>query len=633
MAAKVGVGPVEHVGPLGARRATSLATGSASTCSRVGAALLGRLGERGVVQPVDRGLPPRPEGQVEHVAPHRHQGQTTTAASTTRVGVQRQPGSSASSPSAARPRRPARVLGRITAPGSPAAGRRVQSARRPGQPGWTVRDPGGNDVPVTADRPSSTTSRPGAWCTTAPTASALAARLAEGPITLYYGCDPDAPTACTSATSSASWCCGASRTPATGRWPWPAAPPGWWATPAAGPRSATCSTTPRSTPTWPPSRPRWPGSSTSTTGGRCLVDNRDWTADVRAARLPAGRGQARHGQPDAGPGVGQGPPRRRARHQLHRVQLHAAAGPRLPAPARRPRRRAADRRVRPVGQHPGRASTWSAGCAGAAVHGLSLAAAHRRPTGRKLGKTTGAAHLARPGPHEPVPVLPALDADRRPPGAGVPGQVHAAAHGRGRRRWPPPTPSTPSAGGASAAWPRRSPRLVHGPAAPRPRPRRPTLLFGGVAAGGGRRTPWRWWRPRCRPRRCRPPTSWRRASTWCRCWWRPAWPASKGDARRAIEQGAVSVNGERVGPGATVGRRRRAPRALRAAAQGQEDLRAPRRAVSAAPLGDVLVAVRGRTRVDWRRACHQDGEVPGQRPAGKISRNASLRLTPREAAR
>jgi tyrosyl-tRNA synthetase len=29
--------------------------------------------------------------------------------------------------------------------------------------------------------------------------------------------------------------------------------------------------------------------------------------------------------------------------------------------------------------------------------------------------------------------------------------------------------------------------------------------------------------------------------------------SSKGDARRAIEQGAVSVNGERVGPGAALG--------------------------------------------------------------------------------
>ena len=28
--------------------------------------------------------------------------------------------------------------------------------------------------------------------------------------------------------------------------------------------------------------------------------------------------------------------------------------------------------------------------------------------------------------------------------------------------------------------------------------------------------------------------------------------SSKGDARRALEQGAVSVNGERVGPGASI---------------------------------------------------------------------------------
>ncbi len=70
-----------------------------------------------------------------------------------------------------------------------------------------------------------------------------------------------------------------------------------------------------------------------------------------AARVPARRRQARHGQPDDGPRERAGPAGVRARHLLHRVQLHAAAGERLPVAARPPRVRAADRRLRPVGQH------------------------------------------------------------------------------------------------------------------------------------------------------------------------------------------------------------------------------------------------------------------------------------------
>ena len=70
------------------------------------------------------------------------------------------------------------------------------------------------------------------------------------------------------------------------------------------------------------------------------------------ARVPPRRRQALHRQPDGGQGVGPGPLRAaRPGHLLHRVQLHAAAGLRLPAPARRPRLQPAVRRQRPVGQH------------------------------------------------------------------------------------------------------------------------------------------------------------------------------------------------------------------------------------------------------------------------------------------
>jgi hypothetical protein len=53
------------------------------------------------------------------------------------------------------------------------------------------------------------------------------------------------------------------------------------------------------------------------------------------ARLPARRRQARHRQPDDGQGVGAVNRLEGERHLVHRVQLHAAAGERLPAPLRR----------------------------------------------------------------------------------------------------------------------------------------------------------------------------------------------------------------------------------------------------------------------------------------------------------
>ncbi len=66
-------------------------------------------------------------------------------------------------------------------------------------------------------------------------------------------------------------------------------------------------------------------------------------------RLPARRRQALPGQPHAGPR--RGPLPARGRHLLHRVQLRAAAVDGLPQPAPRPRRHAAVRWQRPVGQH------------------------------------------------------------------------------------------------------------------------------------------------------------------------------------------------------------------------------------------------------------------------------------------
>ena len=66
-------------------------------------------------------------------------------------------------------------------------------------------------------------------------------------------------------------------------------------------------------------------------------------------RLPARHRQALPGQPDAGARRGAHPAR--GRHLLHRVQLRPAAVDGLPQPVPRPRRHAAVRRQRPVGQH------------------------------------------------------------------------------------------------------------------------------------------------------------------------------------------------------------------------------------------------------------------------------------------
>ena len=83
-----------------------------------------------------------------------------------------------------------------------------------------------------------------------------------------------------------------------------------------------------------------------------LVDNREWTQPITLLEFLRDVGTPRHGQPDGRSRERADPDGVRARDLLHRVQLHAAPGQRLPLAARSPGLRAADRRVRPVGQHP-----------------------------------------------------------------------------------------------------------------------------------------------------------------------------------------------------------------------------------------------------------------------------------------
>ena len=140
-----------------------------------------------------------------------------------------------------------------------------------------------------------------------------------------------------------------SSSPGTGRCCWSAAPPA---------RSATR----RRAPSGRSTRPRWSpaGWSASATSSRpfVIVHRRQRGAagqqpglDRRDVgdRVPARRRQALPGQQDAGPRGGEGPAG--DRHQLHRVQLPAAAGQRLLRAAPPARLPAAVRRLRPVGQH------------------------------------------------------------------------------------------------------------------------------------------------------------------------------------------------------------------------------------------------------------------------------------------
>ena len=83
-----------------------------------------------------------------------------------------------------------------------------------------------------------------------------------------------------------------------------------------------------------------------------MVNNLDWLSELSDARVPARRREALHDPVHAREGLRPVAPR--GRPVVHRVQLHAPPGGRLPAPLPDARRRAADGRRRPVGQHHGR---------------------------------------------------------------------------------------------------------------------------------------------------------------------------------------------------------------------------------------------------------------------------------------
>ena len=186
--------------------------------------------------------------------------------------------------------------------------------------------------------------------------AALAARLAEGPITLYYGCRPDGaepPPRQPDRADHAAPLPGR-RPPAASRWP--AAPPGWSAIP--GGRSEERNLLDAET--LAANVAAIKDADRPDPGPRGALDaRRQPRLDRRRApaRLPARRRQARHREPDGRPGEREGPHGERARHLLHGVQLHAPPGPRLRPPAPAPRAASSRSAARTSGATSSRAST------------------------------------------------------------------------------------------------------------------------------------------------------------------------------------------------------------------------------------------------------------------------------------
>ena len=285
------------------------------------------------------------------------------------------------------------------------------------------------------------------------------------------------------------------------------------------------------------------GSSTSTGRWHAGRQPRPGPSDVTPARLPPRRRQARHRQPDARPGVGEDPDGQRARHLLHRVQLHAPAGQRLLL----------------LHEHDGcelqvgGSDQWGNILAGVDLIRRrsrrggprpGLAAADRAPTAPSSARPPAPASGSTPT-DQPVPVLPVLDAAPTTPGRASSCCSSPCCRWTRSTRWWPPTRPSPGRRRPSAAWPARSPRWCTAPTRPRRGRGRPSaLLFGGdptpghaeAAGRGGRRG----------ARRCRsaPASLDAGVDLVDAPGARPAWPSSKGEARRPLDQGGVYVNGE-----------------------------------------------------------------------------------------
>ena len=180
------------------------------------------------------------------------------------------------------------------------------------------------------------------------------------------------------------------------------------------------------------------------------MNNADWLTKLERDRIPARRRQALHRERDAGEGIGEAPHRERRRHLVHRVQLLAAAGVRLPRAARSLRLHAADGRQRSVGQHHRR-------------HGSDPPRARRqgaRPgdaarddgVGHEVRQDGGGHGLARSRAHVAVRVLSVLAQHRRSRRGAVSEVLHVPRRGRGSASSKRRARASRRSGTRSASW-------------------------------------------------------------------------------------------------------------------------------------------------------------------------------------
>ena len=164
------------------------------------------------------------------------------------------------------------------------------------------------------------------------------------------------------------------------------------------------------------------------------------------------------------------------RHQLHRVQLPAAAGQRLLRAARAARLPAAVRRLRPVGQHHRRRRLRppARGRAGARLHHPAGHQGRRHQVRQDRGRRG----LARPDDDQPVRLLPVLDQRRRPGRGQLPALLQLPVAARRSRSWRRRRRSGRRPGWRSGRSPRSSPRWCTARRRPRQAVAASQALFG-----------------------------------------------------------------------------------------------------------------------------------------------------------